>query len=303
MDRSLPPVLGAALIAACGMTQPAFAVTVGFVEDWPGTSVQGWNSFAEISNPGTGGTLGVGDGFLRVARTNPNNLGVKSNSADYIGDWLAAGASVRLALNDIETDQALSLHLAIGNGANMWQYNVGFAPPENAWGTFDVAFTDSTQFSHIVNGDGQGFAAAIQNADRLLIRHDLAPFDQPPDLLAGQFGIDHLQILGTGVGVELPLASGQAGRPVWLAPPFPNPSRGAVACAVEAGEGEAVRLSVVDARGRVVRTASLEAASAGRRTWMWDGRDDAGVRMAPGVYRVRAMGSAGGTSRSVVLVD
>jgi hypothetical protein len=301
--RAALAALVAYLGSSCIVAGHASAnVTVGFVEDWPGTDEAGWDSGAGHTNPGTGGTLGVGDGFERVERTFAAQLGVRSTSTHYAGDWLRAGASkIRLALNDVETNEALSLHVAIGNSVNFWQYNVGFAPPENAWGTFEVDLTDSSQFTRIIGTDS--YAGALQNTDRLLVRHDLAPYGQSPNGLAGQFGLDHLQILGPGfVGVgDGPLAGGT--QPVWLAPPSPNPSRGAVACAVETNDAGMLRFSVLDARGRVVRRASLEATSAGRRLWMWDGLDESGARVAAGVYVVRVVGPGGGTSRNIVRVD
>jgi hypothetical protein len=289
-----------AVVCLAAAAPAAAGVTVGFVEEWPGTDEAGWSSFATHSNPGTGGFLGVGDGYMRVARTTAQQLGIHSGFDNYNGDWIAAGAGkIRLALNDIETNEALSIHLSIGNSTNFWQYNVGFAPPENAWGQFEVSLADSTQFTQIIGTDS--YAGALQNVDRLLVRHDLAPFDQAPNGLVGQFGLDHLQILASGVGVDGPFAG--VGQPVWLAPPSPNPSRGAVACAVETNDAGALRFTIHDARGRVVRTASLAPGGSARRTWMWDGLDANGARVAPGVYQVRVVGAAGGTSRSIVRVD
>ena len=289
-----------AALALVVAADPSRAVTVGYVEHWPGTDEAGWDSGSDHSNPGTGGTLGVGDGFERVARSFAAQLGIRSTSAHYAGNWLNAGASrVRLALNDIETNEALSIHVSLGNSTNFWQCNVGFVPPENAWGTFEVDLTDSSQFTRIIGTDS--YADALQNADRILVRHDLPPFVQSPNGLAGQFGLDQVEILGPGwVGVgDGPLAA----QPVWLAPPSPNPSRGAVACAVETNAAGTLRFSVLDARGRVVRTASLEASSAGRKLWVWDGLDASGARVAAGVYVVRVVGAGGGTSRNIVRVD
>ena len=90
--------------------------------------------------------------------------------------------------------------------------------------------------------------------------------------------------------------------PVAMLAPYPNPARGAVACAFEATEGDPVTIGVYDASGRRVRGAKLAPTAGGRGLWMWDGNDDAGNRVRPGVYRVRATGRFGGTSRPVTIL-
>jgi hypothetical protein len=66
----------------------------------------------------------------------------------------------------------------------------------------------------------------------------------------------------------------------------PNPCRAAATIVVEtvaAGEQSVV---VCDVQGRAVRHLDHGAIVPGTRRIAWDGRDDAGVRLAPGVYRV-----------------
>jgi len=64
-----------------------------------------------------------------------------------------------------------------------------------------------------------------------------------------------------------------------------------------------IRVQIVDALGRVLRQDVLPEAAAGPRQWTWDGRDGAGLRVAAGVYRVRAFSAAGGMSRPIVRLD
>ena len=176
---------------------PALAAPIpGFVEHFS-AGLSGWDSQAALTNPGTGGFGGGGDGFLRIARTGfSGQLGARSTGAEYAGDWIAAGiAQVRLRLRDVDANQDLEIHLCIGNASNFWQSNVGFAPPENAWGTFTVDLTDSSQFTHIIDFTGGGFAQALREADRILVRHDRAPFSQFPDLVVGEFGLDEIELL------------------------------------------------------------------------------------------------------------
>ena len=231
----------------------------------------------------------------------PQRLGAFSSGSEYNGDWLAAHVNqIKLKLNDVGTSQSLEIHLSIGTASNLWQYNTAFLPPPNAWGSFSVDLDDSLNFTHIING-GQTFASVLRFADRILVRHDNAPFQQTPNTIAGDFGLDDIELTNPLVGVPLPVTA--AARPVELAAPYPNPARGAVACAFEAFDASPVRLSVFDAAGRLVRSATLEGTGPGRRVWMWDGLDDRGARAPAGSYRVRAVGIAGGTSRPVVRIN
>ena len=279
------------------------APAIGFIERWsvPG-SLSTWTSQALDTNPGTGGAEGAGDGYLRIARTLAGPLGAYSPGTEYAGNWLAANVNrIRLSLNDVDANQALEIHVCIGNAGNFWQYKTGFSPPENAWAQFTVDLTDSTQFSHIITLDGLGFAAALQNADRVLVRHDVAPYSQVPDNLLGEFGLDNFELTNSLLGVGAP-AGRATGRPVELAAPYPNPARGAVACAFETFDAGAVRVTVLDVAGRLVRSETLAAAQPGRRTWVWNGLDDAGRAAPAGSYRIRMTGPNGGTSRPFVRI-
>jgi hypothetical protein len=77
----------------------------------------------------------------------------------------------------------------------------------------------------------------------------------------------------------------------FLGPVAPNPARrgeaAAIAFGVPAGAGETpVRLEVVDARGRVVRTLVAGNLPPGRHLRRWGGEDDRGARAGAGVYFV-----------------
>jgi len=275
---------------------------LGFVETFPGTSIGSWGGGATYSNPGTGGAGGAGDGYLLVSRTVAAQLATRSVGLEYAGDWNAAHINkINLRLNDVGVDQGLAIHVCVGNSGNFWLYNVIFFPPENAWGLFSVNLTDSANYTHIINLDGKGFAFALQTADRLHIRHDSFPYQQTADAMIGDFGIDNIELTNSNVDVQ-PLPPG-VGRAVELAAPFPNPARGAVACAFDTFDDGPVRVMIVDAAGRIVRSESLPGATAGRRTWVWDGLDGAG-RVAPaGAYRVRVSGAFGGASRPFIRVN
>lgn len=306
MSRTLGSLLAlsfALLFLPSMRVHPADAAPmVGFIEEWPGTSLQFWGGGSNYSNPGTGGLLGAGDGYLVInSYTTPQGkLGGFSVGDEYLGDWIAAGIDeVQVYLNDVNADENLEIHFSIGQAlSNVWQYNVGFIPPENQWAPFVVDLSSSANWTR-THGSGP-FSAALQNVDRVLWRHDRAPYTLLPDSISADVGIDHMVTSNHLVGIE-PRASG-VGLPVELAAPAPNPSHGPVSLSFRTHDGGAVRFGIVDVAGRVVRRAVLPAAPAGSRIWLWDGRDDRGALSAPGAYRVRAVGPAGGTSRSIVRV-
>jgi len=288
------PFAGAALAAP----------TLGFVENWTGTTLHNWGGGASYSNPGSGGVGGAGDGFLRFVTPHPTTLqrklGARSFGLEYQGDWLAAGISqVRLWLNDVGVDDPLEMHFSIGiEQGNFWQYDVAFLPPHGQWAEFVVDLSSATNWTQTI-GTGT-FAAALQGVTAIHVRHDHAPFVQEPDLLDGDVALDRLLLTNGVVGVSP--GGPNVPRALQLAAPMPNPSRGPVSFALEVYDDGPVTLEVVDAAGRLVRRAELEAAGPGPRAWIWDGRDSHGRATPAGVYRVRAMGRSGGTSRGMVRV-
>ncbi len=108
-------------------------------------------------------------------------------------------------------------------------------------------------------------------------------------------GVDDLVLKGLrggSAGIALPAPAAPAR--LALGPAAPNPF--AAATAVEAvlpEAGEPYRLGVYDVDGRLVRMLADEAASAGRTTITWDGRNAAGRPAAPGVYWLRLVTPSG----------
>jgi flagellar hook capping protein FlgD len=308
--RFVPSPLAIVIAAlSAAVLAPATACAnpvLGFIEEFPGTSVGSFSGGTPFSNPGTGGYLGPADGFLLLENTAPAALGSRGTGLEYAGNWTAAGITqIRVWLNDVGADDPLDIHLSIGNGtagtANFWQYDVGFSPPLHAWGEY-VMDLSGTNWTRIL-GSGT-FSSALTNVDRVHLRHDPPPFamiPNQPDAIAGDVGIDHLLLTNGLVGVE-PFSS-TAAHPVELAPPYPNPSRGPVTLALRAAEAGPVRIEILDVTGRSVRSTELAGAGSGPRTWLWDGLDDAGRKVVAGYYRVRATGTGGGTSRSLVRIN
>jgi len=295
-------IVFAAAIASASTPVASAAPVAGFVEDFTGVGTGGWAGGPGSSNPGTGGVGGSGDGYLYVQTLFAGNWGNRCRLCpEYTGSWSAAGIhSLKLWLNDVGPDEAFEIHVAIGNDHNLWQYDTGFAPPNGSWAEFTVDLDDAAGFTQTIGT--QPFAEAIDSVNVLLIRHDKAPYlpnPNPPDPIAGDAGIDRIQLLAGTAGIEPP--SGGP-RPVLLAPPHPNPARGGVAFMIENPGGGAVTLEILDVLGRVVRREALPGGP-GTRSWSWNRIDDTGRRAPPGVYRVRARGASGGTSRPFTLID
>jgi hypothetical protein len=88
----------------------------------------------------------------------------------------------------------------------------------------------------------------------------------------------------TAVGAPLPV--GVAGG-LSLEAPHPNPASAGTRFAWSQPAPGAVSVRVVDVRGRNVRRFPTQARPAGRHELAWDGRDEAGRRVADGIYWVR----------------
>ena len=76
----------------------------------------------------------------------------------------------------------------------------------------------------------------------------------------------------------------------------PNPARGTIRIAGPAGGA----LTIVDLVGRRIRRATLDQFTG---TWLWDGLDDRGRRVPPGVYLVRLPVGSGVLQKKVVRLD
>ncbi len=84
-------------------------------------------------------------------------------------------------------------------------------------------------------------------------------------------------------------AMGQGAEPLRFAlgPAYPNPFNPRTALRFSLAEAGAVRLAVCDANGRWLRTLVDDHRRAGDHTVLWDATDDAGRRVASGVYLIR----------------
>ncbi|MFM8559954.1 MAG: FlgD immunoglobulin-like domain containing protein [bacterium] len=104
----------------------------------------------------------------------------------------------------------------------------------------------------------------------------------------------------SAINREVPLHT--SGGRVAMAALSPNPARGAVRCAFTLSQRGDARIEVLDVAGRRVRTWTLGTIESGPHEIAWDGRDDAGMSVAAGLYRVRLRSGGESVSRSLVLV-
>jgi len=87
-----------------------------------------------------------------------------------------------------------------------------------------------------------------------------------------------------------------------LGPALPNPTSGRVTFAVDVPRPSLIRLEVLDAQGRIIRTVVREERAAGRYRFHWDGIGADGRRVASGLYYARLRASEFSATRSVVLI-
>ena len=118
-------------------------------------------------------------------------------------------------------------------------------------------------------------------------------FCKPHCVFVGMEAI--VRVAGAGdVDLAIPRQSGSVSA-------WPNPARhGAVLYYHARAAGNAI-VEILDAAGRARQTLSVAAAGPGLRSIAWDGTDEAGARLGPGVYFVRVTGVASGSTTLVVL--
>ncbi len=93
---------------------------------------------------------------------------------------------------------------------------------------------------------------------------------------------------GTLVPSPMPPTSPVPAAPAAMDAPRPNPTRGVATITLRLARTERARVDVYDVHGRRVATLWDGTAPAGALPLTWDGRDGRGVRVASGVYWVRA---------------
>jgi len=113
--------------------------------------------------------------------------------------------------------------------------------------------------------------------------------------------VDDVEIIGTSLSSGAPESEPLPTR-VTLLPCRPNPICAAAQLQFALPQSGAVELQVFDASGRLVRTLFQGAMPAGRHTLAWTGDDDAGRRVANGLYYYRLRTPEATQQRGVVVL-
>jgi hypothetical protein len=108
----------------------------------------------------------------------------------------------------------------------------------------------------------------------------------------------HTSTYGLAAGRHAATVSG----PAALFAPSPNPAAHGSSLSFRLTQPEFVRMSIVDASGRQVRTLANAMMLAGEHVQMWDGRGDSGENVAPGLYFVTMRTSKSLLSQRIAVV-
>jgi len=87
-----------------------------------------------------------------------------------------------------------------------------------------------------------------------------------------------------------------------LGAPHPNPSRDRITISCSLPAAEKVRIAIYGVDGRVVRMLLNTTLPAGSRDLVWDGRDEAGSRVATGLYIARLTTTRGALDRRLLIL-
>jgi flagellar hook capping protein FlgD len=232
-----------------------------------------------------------------------------SNPTDLYGQWLDASGSPKsgwpvsgLALcaaagrQDAARVSATDTYAAFAwedhRGANAdvyaeLRYADGTLPP-GLWAPDGLPATSAPgdQTAPVVGvGNGGGCFIAWEDARDL-----------------GTTGLDIYAQAFTNEGEKLDVRDAPP-RNLSLGPPRPNPMRASGVLSLQLSRSGAVRVDVLDVAGRRVRTLVAGDFPAGSREIVFDGLDDAGHVLRPGIYRVRALTAEGSSSRTVVRIQ
>ena len=84
--------------------------------------------------------------------------------------------------------------------------------------------------------------------------------------------------------------------------PWPNPFNPSTTIAYETPGAGRVQVAIFDTSGRLVRTLVDGQREAGFHSLPFDGRDDAGRRLASGIYHVRVTAKGSSATQKLVLM-
>jgi hypothetical protein len=134
-------------------------------------------------------------------------------------------------------------------------------------------------------------------AGEIFSLHSDSPCAEENNLECGQIGAFGI---GCGVSTSVPEV---AAKPS-MSRIFPNPTAGPVTIDFTLPGSDLISVKILDVSGRVVRdlfNGRYPYVDPGEFSLTWDGRDDAGTRVAAGVYLARVEGQGGRRTTRVVV--
>jgi hypothetical protein len=195
------------------------------------------------------------------------------------------------ALYNETSDRGIEkLSIPVG-GANV--SNVGFRDIDrdavNQW-TFAVAGGLATWSTNAFGSGNPVNPILYESLFNFWFDADAAPVTSMGRLKLFKPGVGDYSFLGTRAPYDGRTAALDPNAPtskVMLFPVEPNPFSRSTNVAFALANSGAVRLSVVDVGGRLVKTLLIDTAPAGKTALSWNGRDDAGSEVASGIYFFR----------------
>lgn len=118
----------------------------------------------------------------------------------------------------------------------------------------------------------------------------------------GRFNIPVLAVEVLDIGTPLSIPPDNLSRTIQLMPNYPNPFNPETIIRYSLSLVSSVKLTVYDVWGRQVRTLVKEQQSAGSYSVTWDGRSDAGLPVAAGLYLYRLQAGRHIQTRKMVLL-
>ncbi|MGQ0723255.1 MAG: FG-GAP-like repeat-containing protein [Candidatus Eiseniibacteriota bacterium] len=169
----------------------------------------------------------------------------------------------------------------------------GYSGASGVWTVGALAATQSDTLTIAATVDIGTGGSTITNTCRLIA---LDQTDGNPGNDADSADVAVVTIVGAGQADFLPTEYALSGGQ-------PNPFRGTTAIRFDLPAGGRVNLSLFDVTGRLVKTLVDRDLTPGRYEPGWDGRDDAGRTVSPGVYFVRLEAGPFVAARRTVRLD
>jgi flagellar hook assembly protein FlgD len=125
-----------------------------------------------------------------------------------------------------------------------------------------------------------------------------------PNVIEGRTGQVATYLVAQVVGNQTGIGDGPGVAELRLHHAFPNPFRQSTRVEYDLPEGGRTRVTIYDVSGRPVRTLQAsEYRAAGSYTLVWNGTDDGGRRVSPGIYFTRLETPDAVRTQRIVLTD